>query len=130
MLLRNVEFLVLDQDILDVLLSRPLLHSLGFNLDSHLPQVRERYHDADFAHVTHDDNSQSSHDSTSTTGKLASLLHRNNENTAQSQDFQDCNPGKAFNDVPDGGTHIAEDVAPALENIVKEAKAMDCMRKM
>ena len=123
MRLRNVEFLVLDQDMPDVLLSRPLLHSLGFNLDSHLARVRERYHDADFAHVTHDDSSQSSHDSTSTTCKLASLLQRNNEDKAQSQDSQDCNPGKAFNDVPNSRTHIAEDVAPALENIVKEAKA-------
>lgn len=35
----------------EVLLSRPLLQSIGFNLDKHLSAVRTLYHDADFSHV-------------------------------------------------------------------------------
>jgi len=35
----------------EVLLSRPVLMSIGFNLDEHLSEVRDRYHDADFSHI-------------------------------------------------------------------------------
>jgi len=49
--LRNVQFLVFDAPMPEVLLSRPLLQSIGFNLDKHLSAVRTLYHDADFSHV-------------------------------------------------------------------------------
>jgi len=49
--LRNVEYLVFEEDMDEVLLSRPLLQSIGFNLDDHLASVREVFHDTDFSHV-------------------------------------------------------------------------------
>lgn len=35
----------------EVLLSRPILQSIGFNLDSHFAAVRDTFHDADFSHI-------------------------------------------------------------------------------
>jgi len=35
----------------EVLLSRPILQSIGFDLDRHLETVRDKFHDADFSHV-------------------------------------------------------------------------------
>ncbi len=45
----NVEYLVFEEYMPEVLLSRPVLMSLGFNLDTHLANVRESYHNADFS---------------------------------------------------------------------------------
>ena len=49
--LRNVEYLVFDGYMTEVLLSRPILQSLGFDLASHLKAVHHRYHDADFSNI-------------------------------------------------------------------------------
>ena len=37
-----------------MLLSRPILLSLGFNLEKHLARVRKDFHDTDFSHVLFD----------------------------------------------------------------------------
>lgn len=39
-LLRNVEFLVIDQEMTEVLLRRPFQHALGFNFEIHVTRVR------------------------------------------------------------------------------------------
>ena len=49
--LRNVEYLVFENDMPEVLLSRPLLQTVGFHLDKHLSAVREQVNDADFSHI-------------------------------------------------------------------------------
>lgn len=49
--LRNVELLVFEEAIDDLLLSRPLLNSLSFELDKHLSCVRNTVHDTDFSHI-------------------------------------------------------------------------------
>ena len=35
----------------DVILAGPILQTIGFDLDKHLADVREKYHDTDFAHI-------------------------------------------------------------------------------
>lgn len=44
--LRRVEFLIVDQDMTEVLLGRPLLKCLGFDLGSHLAKFREKFDNA------------------------------------------------------------------------------------
>lgn len=51
MRLRNVEYLVFEEEMSEVLLSRPLLKSLGFDLDAHLAVIRDTFHDSDFSHI-------------------------------------------------------------------------------
>ena len=45
--LRNVEFLITDQDMNEVLLGRPLLKCIDFDLDKHLEKVRAKYDNLD-----------------------------------------------------------------------------------
>jgi hypothetical protein len=47
--LRRVEFLVVDQEMDEVLLGRPLLAALGFDLTSHLEKVFEQVNDMDIS---------------------------------------------------------------------------------
>ena len=49
--LRNLEYLVFDEPMDEVILSRPILQTTGFDLDKHLETVREKYHDTDFSHI-------------------------------------------------------------------------------
>ena len=49
--LRNVEWLVFDEPMPEILLSRPLLQAIGFDLDEHLKVFRDRYHDCDISHI-------------------------------------------------------------------------------
>ena len=49
--LRNVEYLVFPHAMKEVLLSRPLLQTLEFDLPSHLSSVRAKFHDADFSNI-------------------------------------------------------------------------------
>ena len=50
----NIEYLVMDNDMSDLLLSRPILQSLSFNLDSHLTSIKDRFHDVDMSYVSFD----------------------------------------------------------------------------
>lgn len=45
--LRRVEFIVVENDMEEILLGRPLLKCLGFDLGRHLEDVRDKYHNAD-----------------------------------------------------------------------------------
>lgn len=49
--LRKVEFLVIDQDMDELCLGRPLLKCFGFNLDSHLAKVRTDFDGADISEL-------------------------------------------------------------------------------
>lgn len=49
--LRNVEYLVFEQHMPEILLARPVLKSMGFDLDAHLSLVRDSFHDTDFSHI-------------------------------------------------------------------------------
>jgi len=51
MRMRNVEFIVFREKMPEVLMSRPLLVSMGFDLDRHLARVREQFHDQDFSFI-------------------------------------------------------------------------------
>ena len=74
--LKNVEYLVFEEHMDEVLLSRPVLQSLGFNLDNHLTAVRNTFHDADFAHIGFSPKIFDPKKDTppTTPGRLASLL--------------------------------------------------------
>ena len=52
--LRNVEFVVFKEDMSEVLLSRPILQTLGFDLPKHLSVVRDQFHDTDFSNLASD----------------------------------------------------------------------------
>jgi predicted aspartyl protease len=47
--LRNVEFLILDAELEEVLLGRPLMKLLGIDVNDHLNLVRKEFHDRDFS---------------------------------------------------------------------------------
>ena len=47
--LRNLEFLVFKEFMPEILIARPVLQAIGFNLDEHLKRVRNQFHDADFS---------------------------------------------------------------------------------
>jgi len=64
--LRRVEFLVVDREMDEILLGRPLLKCLGFDLESHLEKVRLNFDNADVKGLM----SQESHPSSSATVKL------------------------------------------------------------
>ena len=49
--LRNLEYLVFDEPMDEVILACPILQTIGFDLDKHLADVLEKYHDTDFAHI-------------------------------------------------------------------------------
>jgi len=49
--LRNVQFLVFNEHMSEVLLSRPLLQAIGFDLDKHFATVRNRFNGVDFSHI-------------------------------------------------------------------------------
>ena len=49
--LRNVEYLVFKESMPEVLLSRPMLQRMGFDLAEHLAIVRDTFHDVDFSHI-------------------------------------------------------------------------------
>ena len=51
LMLRNIEYLVFNHDMDEVLLSRPVLQSLGFNLEEHLSKVRQNFHETDFSDI-------------------------------------------------------------------------------
>ena len=70
---RNVEFLVFEEPMPEVLLSRPVLLSIGFDLEKHLATVHDKYHDADFSDIGFRPK-QVPH-----FGALASLLHHSQE---------------------------------------------------
>ena len=50
--LRNVEYLVFKEPMNEVLLSRPVLQTLGFDLDQHLLRVRAKYNDVDMTGIS------------------------------------------------------------------------------
>ena len=47
----NAEYLVFDEHLPEVLIGRPVLKAIGFNLDDHLAKVRTKCHDMDFSHI-------------------------------------------------------------------------------
>ena len=49
--LRNVQFMVTGQDMEEILLGRPLLKCLGFDLDIHLESVRQTFDNLDVSHA-------------------------------------------------------------------------------
>ena len=52
--LRNVEFLVVDQQIDEILLGRPRLKCLGFDLDSHMQRIQTTMDNADISSLMSD----------------------------------------------------------------------------
>lgn len=69
LILRNVEFLVMDQPMSEVLLSWPLLLSLGFNLEEHLRRIKSHCSEVDMSNISFELNLEEL-----TNGSLSSLL--------------------------------------------------------
>ena len=88
--LRNVEFLVFPYNMREVLLSRPLLQTLGFDLPTHLSLVRDKFHDVDFANLSSTpDLQQSGNNTPNERSKLANALLRNVESPSKDANAQD-----------------------------------------
>lgn len=49
--MRNVQFLVLEEDFDEVLLGRPIMNMLGIDVTEHLNTVRVEFNDMDFSEV-------------------------------------------------------------------------------
>ena len=87
--LRNVQYLVFDEEMSEVLMSRPLLNSLGFNLEQNLARVRDKYNNGDFSAVGFDAAEPALK---TNTGKLARLLQKSESNLYGSSHFLDDEP--------------------------------------
>ena len=87
--LRNVEFHVFKEELPQVILSRPLLQSIGFDLTKHLHLVRNSFHDMDFSHIGGADGEDTS---AVPTGLSALLI-----NKATTIDIPDCLPETSSN---------------------------------
>ena len=72
--MRNIEYLVFKEQMPEVLLSRPLLMSMGFNLDEHLARVRRQYHNTDFSNIGFDPDLTVGTEINSSAGRLARLV--------------------------------------------------------
>ena len=129
--LRNVEFLVFPDEIPEVLLSRPLLQSLGFNLDAHLARVRDVYHNKDFSTVGFEMDPDLANSSPVPEGRLSGLLSAPISSDGPAA-YLDALPSTAKSSKPssapslgdnsvDWGTHTTADVAPHLQRMVAEA---------
>lgn len=114
----------------DVLLSRPVLLTLGSDLDAHLARVRTQYHDKDMSHVSFDAESRLG-------GELARLLRSSctaadNVTTFMWKDDGVCSSSYATASATpdesdrhmydmnlDVGVHSAADVTPYLETMLR-----------
>ena len=132
--LRNVEFMVFKENMPEVLLSRPLLVSLGFDLDAHLARVRGKYHDQDFSAVGFDPNFTLGTDENVPKGRLAKLMQNAIEYDQPVDFLQDNGNGNVAEGYHDDfmcnyetsksfavGDHIPSEIRPHLERMLQEA---------
>jgi len=126
MRMRNVEFIVFQERMPEVLMSRPLLVSMGFDLDRHLATVREQFHDQDFSSIgfTPSDPSNANADQ----GRLARLMYRSEEFDfpVNYLDHEAVSGHEAVQaeSVPSEftiGEHVPAEVKPHLERMIQEA---------
>jgi len=117
--MRNVEFLVFEQNMPEVLLSRPLPRGIGFDLDQHSSAVRDSFHDTDFSHIGFDANLSESgnEDPPSRPSKLARLLLNNDVSQAvpmssEGEDESEKGP-KLIADESDIGRDYEDEQVPS-----------------
>lgn len=77
--LRNLNFLVFNHKMDEVILSRPLLETLGFRVKDHLSSVKDTCYNADFSHIGFSDEILEDESVLGKPSKLSSLLIRANQ---------------------------------------------------
>ena len=131
--LRNVEYFVFKEPLNEVLLSRPLLQSLCFNLDEHLARFRRQLRKVDCSNIGFEAKTKTAA-TVLAESKLSRLLHaenlskatfipENGEGDSPHTELQTCAATscttKTF--LMDVGTHNAPDIQPHLERMYNEA---------
>ena len=132
--LRNVEYLVFKEPMNEVLLSRPLLQSLGFNLDEHLARVGRQLHEVDCSDIGFEANNEMAAAVSPSDSKLSRLLYAqiSNEATFMQENEDGDSPETGLdtsesmlctthNSVMDVGTHNDAYIQPHLERMYNEA---------
>lgn len=122
---RNLEFLVFNEDMPEVLLSRPLLQAIGFNLDKHLADVRDRYHDVDFSHIGFSQSIQTDGDTeTPEPGRLSKLLLTNQKEEGEQTEpiHTDQGEGKFYGDMQGDDPLFSDDPIETGEDDTTETE--------
>ena len=135
MRLKNIEYLVMDNDMSDVLLSRPILQSLGFNLDSHLARIKDKFHDVDMSHISFDADHELETKHANASGSLSRILlaqaqhevpqylDEDVESGAVQAEHSRCTETTAIERTHlDLGKHVPADVDVALQQQLTQAK--------
>ena len=126
--LRNVEYLVFKETMKEGLLSRPLLQSLGFNLDEHLARVRRHVQDVVCSNIGFEPNAEMAATIPLTGSRLSRLLHAELPSQADFLDESDDEEPSVSklaiaedsldatrNSVMDVGKHTDTEIHPHLE---------------
>lgn len=115
--LRNVEFLVFPHKMDEVLLSRPLLRLMGFDLPSHLSSVREKFNDIDLSSLAtlRDPVSGKEHPPPDEPSSLATLLLKNSTTIPKFDEDYISEPPELC------GDECASETDAHLQNALKEA---------
>lgn len=113
--MRNVRYLVVREPMSEVLLSRPVLMSLGFNLTEHLSRIRSQFNDKDFSAIGYTHNLDIV---TNSTGKLARVMKaRTASFYGESTGHEDPQKGFSSNDE----SLPTADLRAQLDLLVKKA---------
>lgn len=140
--LRNVEYFVLEEHMPEVLLSRPMLVSLSFDLDAHLARVRSQCDEVDFSGVGFEPSMNLRSPQARSRGKLALVVsrledvHDNPTCVGDSDDESLSSPAEQLeqdmdsprspenyiwhNDSVDTGEHSSADVGPYLRQMLQQ----------
>ena len=134
--LRNLEYLVFDEHMSEVILARPVLQTIDFDIDKHLSTVRSQFHDMEFSQVGFSPGGYASttDEPPTTPGHLSRLLLPSSPNPPDTV-RSDYLPDSVFygdhsvqDDLADDeeevctGVHKATDVQPVLEDMLSSAK--------
>lgn len=140
--LRNVEYLVLERQMPEVLLSRPILVSLGFDLDAHLARVRLQCDEVDLSGVGYEPSTNPRSPQARSRDRLALVVsslkdvHGDPKFSDDSDDESLSSPAEQleqnmdsprssenyiwYNDSVDTGQHSSADVGPYVRQLLQQ----------
>ena len=124
LLLRNLEYLVFDEPMREVILARPILQTICFDLDKHLEDVGEQFDESDFSHIGFAP--RLSVDPLppleSAPGQLSRLLSCSLTDGELSHTLPTTNIVSSFTDLDvSTGGHVASEVQPDLDAMITSA---------
>lgn len=123
MRLRNVEYLVIPENMDEVLLSRPLLQSLRFNLDQQWLRIRLDFQNADCSSLTWETNLNLKNENNCNRGALSQLLQEKHSKEDANNHLNETESLlKSIGPEMDIGAHIQSDIDEHLASNLKDAE--------